>query len=642
MLKTMRKNIKSLTPTLWIVIASFIVAIFAVWGGAGSLGQGSKANLLVSVGKEKITADEYTQALRSRLEALKKEFKELNQNIIQQLSVPQQVLEQMVEQSLILQMAREMGLKVSDEELRDRIIAYPVFQHEGKFIGFDQYRRILEWNHISLQDFEDSLKREILMGKVVRLLTAAVTVSEDELWENYRKEHESAKIQYLVLEEEKVELAEKPDPAQARSYFEKNKDKYKVPEKRSAAYIFFKTEDFKKEVKLTDAEIEKYYKDNLNQFSEPEKVKVSRIFLPFTEKDKPIVQAQAQSLLGRVNGGEDFADLARKNSKDSKAKDGGDWGLFEWKSLGAKETAEIAKLEKGKVSGVVEADGGFSVLKVTEKEAPLTKPLAEVKATIKNILEDQKARDLAGKKAGELEKSARKEKNLDFAVQKAGLKVKKTGLLKEAEPLPDVDPAGTISQALFSLKEKEISTPVFTYNGVGIVQMEKIEPSRPAKYEEVKDDVEKDLLGIRKKERAREKLLEIRPKLKEDNWEKIAKEDKLDYKTVNEHKREQYLGVIGENAEVDRLAFSLSLKEVSEPVAFSNGYILMEALERKEASKADFEKNRDSEMKTLLDGKRNKFLQSYMAKMREDKGVKIRYDLYLKLTSELTTRYTGE
>ena len=55
-----------------------------------------------------------------------------------------------------------------------------------------------------------------------------------------------------------------------------------------------------------------------------------------------------------------------------------------------------------------------------------------------------------------------------------------------------------------------------------------------------------------------------------------------------------------------------------------------------------FEKNRDTEKTNLLETKRNKFLQSYIAKVREEKGVKIKYDLFLKLTSDITSRFTGE
>ena len=100
MLKTMRKNVKRLAPTLWIVIIAFIITIFAVWGGGIGSGKGRAANTLISVGKEKISANFYYESLRQRLEAMKREFKELNRNLIQQLNIPQQVLEQIVQQTL--------------------------------------------------------------------------------------------------------------------------------------------------------------------------------------------------------------------------------------------------------------------------------------------------------------------------------------------------------------------------------------------------------------------------------------------------------------------------------------------------------------------------------------------------------------
>ena len=56
MLKTMRKNIKALKPTLWIVIATFIIAIFAIWGGAGRLGESRQSNNLVTIGRERISS----------------------------------------------------------------------------------------------------------------------------------------------------------------------------------------------------------------------------------------------------------------------------------------------------------------------------------------------------------------------------------------------------------------------------------------------------------------------------------------------------------------------------------------------------------------------------------------------------------
>ncbi|MGA2532569.1 MAG: SurA N-terminal domain-containing protein [Candidatus Aminicenantales bacterium] len=641
MLKTMRKNVKSLKWVLWLIVATFIISIFFIWGGAGQLGEKSRTNALAYVGREKISSDEYVQSLRQRLDAMKKQFSGLNQNLIQQLNIPQQTLEQLIQQRLLLQIARDRGLKATDAEVRDRIVSYPVFQKDGQFVGFDIYRRILDYNHIPLKDFEEGLTNDVLLNKVVRYLTAGIIVSDDEVWDSYRKQNDSAKIEYLVSEASKAEVMDKPTDAQIRETFEKNAAAHRIPEKRAGDYIFLKTDDVKKDIKVQDAEIQKYYKDNISQFKESEKLRLSRVWLPFTAKDKDAVLAQARDVLKKAQGGADFAELAKTYSKDDKAKAGGDWGLADWRSLSAKETEAAGKLNLGKISDIVETDTGAAILKVTEKTAAATKALAEVSATIKGILEDQKARTLVTERIGKIGKLALKEKSLDLAAQKEGLKVASTGALKRGEALGDFDTAGSLSESLFGLKGKEISAPVYTYTGAGLTQLQKIEPDRPAKLEEVKDQVEKDILDGLKKEKSLDKLRELKGKLKDD-WNAEAGKLKLEYKTVEAHKREQYLSLVGENQDIDALVYSLPLKKVSDPVPVEDGYAIFRVIDRKEVTKADFEKVRATERDSLLEQKKNKFLQSYMIQAREEKKVRVNYDLFLKLNNDLLPRYTGE
>ncbi|MBM3311404.1 MAG: hypothetical protein FJY80_07845, partial [Candidatus Aminicenantes bacterium] len=185
MLKTMRKNVKALKPTLWFVVAAFIISIFVIWGGAGRLGEAEKAGTIASIGKEKVTSESFLNALRNRVEGLKREFKDLNRQFIEQLNLPQQVLEQMVEQALLMDLAAGMRLRASDTEVRDRILALPGLQRDGKFIGYDEYKRVLTYNRISVAEFETSLRREIVLNKVIQLLTAGVAATPEEVWENY-------------------------------------------------------------------------------------------------------------------------------------------------------------------------------------------------------------------------------------------------------------------------------------------------------------------------------------------------------------------------------------------------------------------------------------------------------------------------
>ncbi len=638
MIKTLRKNVKSLKPVLWIVIATFVLSIFVIWGGGG-FGGGSKDNFMAVVGRERISADDYFQGLRQRLEAMEKQFGNLNADLIRQLNIPQQTLEQLIQQRLLLQLAANMGLRATDREVRERIVSYPVFQREGRFVGFQDYKQILDYYRIPVADFESGLRKDVLISKVVRVLTAGVAVTDEEVWENYRKQNETAKIEYLVSPRARVEIAEKPSEADLRARFDADPSAYRIPERRSGDYLILATDDLKKEVEIKDAEIERYYKENRAQFERPESIRVSRVFIPFGADDREAVKAKAADIRRRAVAGEDFAGLAKSFSQDGKAAEGGDWGLFEWRSLPAAEIEAAGGLEAGGVSEVVETDEGAAVLKVTEKKAAEVQPLAEARVMIMSMLEDQKARTLAAERIQRLERTARREKSLDVAAQKEGLKVRSTGPLKKGDPLGDADTSGQVSEALFGLELKGISAPIYTYQGMGLVQLLAVETDRPASFEEVRDRVEADLLESLKEEKALARLSAVRAGLKDD-WNLEASKSELEYKSVEAHKRDQYLSQIGERPEIDELIFSLPLKQTSEPVEVEDGYAVFRVLERKEVTREEFEEVKTAERETLLEQERNKFLHSYLARAREEKKVRINYQAYLRLTDDILSRFS--
>ncbi|MCX6567196.1 MAG: SurA N-terminal domain-containing protein [Candidatus Aminicenantes bacterium] len=639
MLKSMRKNMQALKPILWFVVAAFIISIFFIWGASGKLGEGGGGNTLAVVGRQKISGDDYFQALRNRLEALKSQYKEIDKAFIEQLNVPQQVLEQLVEQALLLDKAKELRLQTTDAELRDRITALPGLQQNGKFVGYEAYKRALQYNHIKVGDFENGLRQDIILTKMVQLLTAGLAVTPEEVWANYQKTNDSAKIETLILETSKVTLDKAPEPAEVQAYFEAHKDGYKIPEKREGVAVFLKTEDLKKEIELSDKDIEKYYEANQARFVNPETVKAGRIWLPSAGKDKALVEAEARNVLDRLRKGGDFAGLAKEFSKDAKAADGGDYGLYDWKSLPQAEQDEINRLAAGQTSDLVAETDGIAIIRVTEKMAATTTPLAGAKAQIRTILLDEKARELAGSRIAKIEKEAKSAKSLEAVLKKSNLKAESTGLLKSGEAWGENDPSGAVSSALFGLKEKEISAPLYTFAGVGLAELRKIEAPRPATFDEVKANVETDLTNERKKEKALAVLTGVKARLTDKNWEDLAAKNNLEIKTVDTHKREQYIAVIGESKQADDLAFTLPLNQAGEPFAFETGYALLRVLDRKESTRAEFEKTKETETEQVLGMKKNKFLQAYLAKLRTDKGVKIKYDKFLTITQDILSRY---
>ncbi|MCK7478569.1 MAG: peptidyl-prolyl cis-trans isomerase [Candidatus Moduliflexus flocculans] len=256
------------------------------------------------------------------------------------------------------------------------------------------------------------------------------------------------------------------------------------------------------------------------------------------------------------------------------------------------------------------------------------------------MLTDEKARALVAERIQRLEKLARKEKSLDVAAQKEGLKPASTGALKKGDPLGDIDSAGAISEALFGLKEKEISAPIFTYAGEALAELKTVEPERPAKFEEVRAEVEKDV--ARRAEAgpgpgpAPGGHGDPQGRLGRRGVARLS----LEYKLVDAHKKEQYLSLVGERPEVDGLVFSLPLKQASEPLAVDEGYAVFRVLERKEATRDEFATVKATERDSLLEQKQNKFLNSYMAKAREEKKVRINYDTFVRLNNDILARYT--
>lgn len=641
MLKSMRKNVKSLAPILWFVILAFVVSIFAIWGGGGELGRTRASNTLASVGKERITVNQYSGALQRQLEAMREQIPELDSQFIQQLNIPDQVLQQLIQQALLLQVSRELGIEATDEEVAEEIRSFPALQRDGKFIGFEEYKRVLELNRYNISDFEESLKKGIRMQKVGNYITSGVTISPEDLWTAYKNNNETAKLEYIVCETSKMEIDEEVSTEELRAFYEGQKEEYEMPERRGADYVFFVTDDEKIEMILSESEVSKYYQDNLSQFTDPEKTQVNRIFLPLENKDMDTLQTEAQGILGRLSGGEDFVALAQIFSKDDKAIEGGDWGLYEWRSLAAVEQEEIARLEAGAVSNPIELADGVSILKVTLKEPARQQPLEEVTDRITTILKDEKAREFVDEKATELERAAKKEKSLTLAAQKLGLQIESTGLLKEGDSIDDIDPSGSISLSLFQLEEDAISTPIFTYKGVGIAQLNKIEAPRPAEFEEVEEDVREHFLDNRRKNKALETIEKVRAEFGRKDFVRLSEDYGLEYKTVEEHKRNQYIGLVGNNKDIDDLAFSLPLEQLSDSIAYNDGYTLVRVLDRKTVTREDLEANIDAERETILEAEKNKFYSSFLTKMMEKSGVSVKYDLFFQINAEIISRYTS-
>lgn len=148
-----------------------------------------------------------------------------------------------------------------------------------------------------------------------------------------------------------------------------------------------------------DAATKAFYDENPEQFKQPEAVRASHILARVDPSATAETKAQARSkmdgILKQLRGGADFAELARKHSDDGSAENGGDLNYFgPGQMVPAFEKAAMA-LKSGQISGIVETQFGYHIIKVTDRRPGRTVPYEEVRPKIAEYLQQQQQREKA-------------------------------------------------------------------------------------------------------------------------------------------------------------------------------------------------------------------------------------------------------
>jgi peptidyl-prolyl cis-trans isomerase C len=149
----------------------------------------------------------------------------------------------------------------------------------------------------------------------------------------------------------------------------------------------------------TDADVRDFYDKNPDRFKRAETVRASHILLRIDpaadDATKKQARAKIDALLKRAKSGEDFAALAKQNSQDSSAEQGGDLGFFPKEKM-VPAFADVAfALKTGDISDVVTTQFGVHIIKVTDRKPAGTVPLEEVSPQVKQYLTEQKKQQQA-------------------------------------------------------------------------------------------------------------------------------------------------------------------------------------------------------------------------------------------------------
>lgn len=188
MLDRMRRHKGWLKWSLALVVLTFV--LFYIPDFLSSTTGAAPSDTVAVVESRAITVREFQRRYTAQLQAYRQAYgAQMSEQLLRQLGIEQQILQQLVDEEAMVAEARRQGINASDSEVRERILAIPAFQENGHFIGEQRYRQMLQLNNppLTTTEFEDQLRRALLVEKLRNAVTAWMSVSDDDVAQEYRR-----------------------------------------------------------------------------------------------------------------------------------------------------------------------------------------------------------------------------------------------------------------------------------------------------------------------------------------------------------------------------------------------------------------------------------------------------------------------
>ncbi|MGA7110054.1 MAG: peptidylprolyl isomerase [Terracidiphilus sp.] len=540
-----------------------------------------------------------------------------------------QVGQQLVQQQILLDEAGKLGIHVTDADVRNYLQTGPpgqVLFPNGKFIGQDKYAALIQSRFdITVADFEDSVKQDIAIRRLESLITAGVTVGDKEVHDFYLKNNVKVKFDYAVISSDDISKQINPSDAELEAFFKKNAARYAtaVPEQRVITYFAFTPNDVPGGVpQPTQQEIQQYFTAHQSEYTVPEQARARHILIKVDQgadaKTDAAAKAKAESILKQIQGGANFADLAKKNSDDPGSKDtGGELG-FAQRGRMVPEFDNAIFTQKIGDTKIIKTQYGYHIVQVEERTPAHTQTLSEVLPTIQATLIRQKSSAAQESYAQALTSEAIKN-GLDKTAAAHHLQLVSTPPTAEQGTIAALpDSAGLLTKA-FQAKKGDPAQSAPTGEGYAIFQVTGIAPAHAPTFSDWKSHVLDDYRAEQIPALLRQKTSDLATQAKSLNdLAKAAKAVGATMKTsdlVGETGQVPDLGAVGQLAPQ---LFEMAPGNISGPINAGRTGVVAKILIKQEPSPADMTKDFDQTRDQILDQRRGEAFQVFASGIIDD------------------------
>ncbi|HEX8845324.1 MAG TPA: SurA N-terminal domain-containing protein [Pyrinomonadaceae bacterium] len=616
-----------------ILMAASLVFFYAPRGD-NAAATADRTEVLASVGDEEITVGDVLLRLRNDRSKLSRQ-------------AAQRVINQMLPELILVHEAKRLGLTASDAEVAE-VIRKNQKGASGEVDVKSYMDRIGD-----VTRYEESIRDELIADKMRSLITASVTISEDELQSTFERRNTIFDLVYVPIAVDKVAERINPTDQELRDYYEQNKNAFNVtvPQKK-IRYIFVSQDKQYEKVQIPEEKIRTAF-EQLDEKNKSAGVEVQQIVLKVARPDLDNgVRAKAEALVAELRKGgkvtqEAFAEVARGQSEDPATAKNGGMLPKPYKVNPNKPDALYDRMVDLTEDTITDAIKYGSVWYIMRRGKDVQKTYEDAKPDLLPSLRNSAAYDAASLIAQRVSERLKETKDIQKVAQEfaAEANMKPAEMIRET---PYVVPGDEVPEIGSSKQFEDGIEPLVNVNDVGErtpikkgfaipMLIDKKEPGIP-EFGDIKGKVLKTF----RMERAKAQVEETARNLTSSaggaaNLKAAAEKLGLEAKTATQYSVGFPLGEIYEVAASESVILNMDEGAVNF-VKMGERWVVVGATKKEKANLAEFAQQHDVLMQRALDERRGLVFADYMIAIRrrlESEGkIKIHEDQLAKLGDE--------
>lgn len=420
--------------TGWIVIVVIgFLALLVGLSGIQGYSLATSDTSVALVGESPIESERFSQAWSRYTTQLTQSGQD--QSSFNSLDKKREFLDRLIDQELLRQGAAEAGMVPSLPTLQKQIAAMPYFQTDGKF-DKALYQLILSQNRTSEAEFVQSLREEYQSNVLPSALMETGLITDREVDEYVKLRDQTRDFNLFSVDSNDLAAPAAPSDADIKAHYDANSAKFLSQEQADFEYLRIQP-SMLKPVEVTEALLKERYTDQAARFKTPEMRQASHILIevegganaaPAAQK---LASDKALALAVRARNGEDFAALARVESKDlGSAAAGGDLGMLEKGITQPAFETKLFSMALNEISDPVLTDDGYHVIKLAAIESERGNSFEEARAELEVEVKAEELSRAYNQMTGKLvDISQRDPQTLQSAAKELGLTTVRTGLI---------------------------------------------------------------------------------------------------------------------------------------------------------------------------------------------------------------------